>query len=106
MIHLVTLDAPPQRTGGIASWVEDTALALQAQGAKVCLHAPDTKSARGWDAVQPFSVRRMWGRSWGRHQGRWVRLQLPRAIKPGDAVIYSTWRLAEHAAAPFGEGQP
>ena len=99
MIHLVTLDAPPQRTGGIASWIQDTALALQAQGAKVCLHAPETEGAKGWDAVQPFTVRRMWGRSWGRHQGRWVRLQIPRSIEPGDAVIYSTWRLAEHAAA-------
>lgn len=98
MIHLVTLDAPPQRTGGIASWVEDTALALQAQGTQVCLHAPSARGAAEWDAQRPFSVKRMWGRSWGRHQGRWVRLQLPGRVRAGDAVIYSTWRLAERCA--------
>ncbi len=98
MIHLVTLDAPPQRTGGIASWVEDTALALQAQGQAVCLHAPNARESQAWDSTMPFSVKRMWGRSWGRHQGRWVRLQLPRHIQVGDAVLYSTWRLAEHSA--------
>lgn len=73
-------------------------MALQAQGAQVCLHAPSSESDKEWDAQRPFTVRRMWGRSWGRHQGRWVRLQLPRLVEPGDAVIYSTWRLAEHAA--------
>lgn len=101
MIHLVTLDAPPQRTGGIASWVEDTALALQAQGEEVCLHAPSARSSEAWDAKMPFSVHRMWGRSWGRHQGRWVQMQLPRHIENGDAVLYSTWRLAEHSAGRF-----
>lgn len=98
MIHLVTLDAPPQRTGGIASWVQDVGAALCAQGVSVTLHAPQAPSARAWDAAQTFGVHRMWGRSWGRHQGRWIQLQLPRRVAQGDRVIYSTWRLAEHCA--------
>ncbi len=98
MIHLVTLDAPPQRTGGIASWVEDVGAALCDQGQAVTLHAPTAPQAKVWDAAQAFAVRRLWGRSWGRHQGRWVQLQLPQRVSPGDRVIYSTWRLAERCA--------
>lgn len=92
---LVTHDFPPGYTGGIASWAEDLAAALHASGEEVSVLARATADAREADALRPYPVRRMAGRSWARWGAWWVALAgAPRALRGGLRVIFSTWPLA------------
>lgn len=92
MIHLVTLDFPPDFDGGIASWAHDLARALAPD---VVVHAKRTDS----ELDDPgFVVHRMRGRSWARLQASWVLGQVVPRVAEGDAVLFATWPLAELAA--------
>ncbi|HJN73433.1 MAG TPA: glycosyltransferase family 4 protein [Myxococcota bacterium] len=109
MIHLVTLDFPPDFDGGLASWCEDLARALVAAGEKVVVHAKYTGTSSEYDRILPFPVLRMRGRSWGRWQGVWVVPQVNPMVGATDRVIFATWKLAEllapilhHRGVPFG----
>ena len=108
MIHLVTLDFPPDFDGGLASWCEDLARALVAAGEAVTVHAKYTGTSSEYDRILPFGVLRMRGRSWGRWQGAWVVPQVTPLVGPRDRVVFATWRLAElmapilhHRGVPF-----
>lgn len=108
MIHLVTLDFPPDFDGGLASWCEDLARALVAAGEETVVHARYTGTSAEYDTLLPFPVVRMRGRSWSRWQGVWVVPQVSPLVKDGDRVVFATWRLAEllapilhHRGVPF-----
>ncbi|MCP4805652.1 MAG: glycosyltransferase family 4 protein [Proteobacteria bacterium] len=94
MIHLVTLDFPPDFDGGIASWALDLARALAPD---VTVHAKRTDRM----LLDPgFRVHRMRGRSWASMQGSWVLAQVVPKVAATDAVLFATWSLA-HLAAPM-----
>lgn len=102
--HLVTLDFPPRATGGVASWVGDLAAALHHAGQPVIVHARSAPGDLEHDRGLPFPVRRLWGRSWNKHQALWVRLQLPRSLQPGDRVVFATWPLAARLGPRLQKG--
>ena len=94
MIHLVTLDFPPDVVGGIASWAEDLARAIHDRGEAVTVYAKYTGRSSEYDAILPFPVMRMQGRSWGRWKAVWVRAQVVPRVRKGDTVLFATWPLA------------
>ncbi len=94
MIHLVTLDFPPDFDGGVASWAEDLARALVDAGHPVTVYARYTGRSGEYDGILPFPVMRMMGRSWQRWQAWWVRMQVAPRLKKGDIVLFASWRLA------------
>ena len=94
MIHLVTLDFPPDAIGGIASWAEDLARAIHDTGQEVTVYAKYTGRSAEYDAILPFPVMRMQGRSWGRWKAVWVRAQVVPRLRKGDTVLFATWPLA------------
>ncbi len=98
MIHLVTLDFPPEFDGGIASWAEDLARALVDAGEDVCVHARHTGLSQAYDQTLPFPVLRMRGRSWGRWKAAWVMAQAFPLMQQGHRAIFATWDLATLAA--------
>jgi glycosyltransferase involved in cell wall biosynthesis len=98
MIHLVTLDFPPDFDGGIASWAEDLARALVEAGQEVCVHARGTGLSQAYDRTLPFPVLRMRGRSWGRWKAAWVMAQAYPLIQDGHQALFATWDLATLAA--------
>jgi glycosyltransferase involved in cell wall biosynthesis len=91
---LLTQDFPPVFCGGIASWAADLAGALAAQGEAVEVYARRSGNTREFDAAFPATVHRMWGRSWSRWQGTWVRCAVGRKLVAGDRVLAATWRVA------------
>jgi len=108
MIHIVTLDFPPDFDGGLASWCEDLARALVTAGEGVTVHARYTGTSSEYDRILPFGVLRMRGRSWGRFQAAWVVPQVNPLVRPEDRVVFATWKLAEllapilhHRGVPF-----
>jgi phosphatidyl-myo-inositol dimannoside synthase len=94
MIHLVTLDFPPDVLGGVASWAEDLARALVGAGHDVTVYAKYTGRSAEYDAILPFPVIRMQGRSWAKWQAVWVRTQVAPRVKKDDTVLFATWPLA------------
>jgi glycosyltransferase involved in cell wall biosynthesis len=90
---LVTLEFPPDSQGGIASWAWDLAWALHRSGESVHVLAKNGPGSAS-DAVLPFSVTRMRGRSWGRWQHIWARLAGGRMLGGQPRVVFSTWKMA------------
>ncbi|MEL6348027.1 MAG: glycosyltransferase family 4 protein [Myxococcota bacterium] len=91
---IVTQDFPPHFIGGVASWAVDLAQALSDDGQSVAVYARRTGETRQADAQHPFPVHRMWGRSWNRWQGLWVRLALRGRLDKDTVVICANWPLA------------
>ena len=96
--QLITEDFPPGFTGGIASWATDLARALSASGAQSQVLARHTGNTAAFDKAQPYPVRRMRGRHWGRWRGRWAQLALTGQIEAEDRLIFANWALATHVA--------
>lgn len=97
---LVTGDLPPTFTGGVASWVDDLACALVAGGDRVTVlgragRGGDGRAEQAWDRARPYATRRMWARSWAQWQAWWVELHGASLLRQADAVLFSTWPLAE-----------
>lgn len=90
--HLVTPEAPP-RIGGIATWSDRVARALQDAGETVVVYA------RGPVAQRPWPTRAMPGRSWRRHGGLWALLAVGPRLRRGDVLLCATWEMAH---GPFG----
>ncbi len=98
---LVTGDLPPGFVGGVASWVHDLALAATAAGHRVTVlgrAGRDRSTERSWDAAQPYTVRRAWGRSWNRWRAWWIDLAGRALLADCDAVVFATWPLAVRLA--------
>jgi len=93
---VLTQDFPPGFVGGIASWVEDLAVALTDQGQPTTVYARRTGDTSDFDQRFPAAVHRCWGRSWRRWQGLWMRLAVGRRLSNQDRIIAATWRLATH----------
>ena len=90
-VHLVSVDFPPERDGGVASWAEDLGRALVGAGADVVVYTRSAPKTRAYDAALPFPVVRMVGRSWGRWQAQWVAAQVGWRLRHGDRLLFSTW---------------
>ena len=90
-VHLVSVDFPPERDGGVASWAEDLGRALVGAGADVVVYTRSAPKTRAYDAALPFPVVRMVGRSWGQWQAQWVAAQVGWRLRRGDRLLFSTW---------------
>jgi phosphatidylinositol alpha-1,6-mannosyltransferase len=101
--HVVTVDLPPARTGGVAAWTDDAATALAATG-EVTVYARHDGDTAAWDAARPYRVVRMRGRSWGRRQALWAVAQAGPRLRPGDALLCTTWPVAA-LLSPFARGR-
>lgn len=100
---IVTEDMPPTVTGGVASWVDDLAVALAARGHELTVAAragrgSERQAEREWDWRRPYRTRRMWGRSWARWGDLWTWWQAGNLLSQADAVVFSTWPLAVRLA--------
>lgn len=98
---LVTGDLPPSFVGGVASWTSDLARALAAAGHEVTVlgragRGAERQSEQAWDAAQPYTVQRMWSRSWNRWRDRWVQWHARAPLARADRVVCATWELAPH----------
>jgi len=97
---IVTDDFPPGFVGGISTWATDLGHALVAAGETVTVMARRTEGAEEADAMLPFPVVRVRGRSWARWQAVWTAGYALGRIGPGVRVVAATWRLAR-VLAPF-----
>ena len=95
---LITQDFPPAFVGGIASWASDLAHALVAHNEPVTVLARRTGNTAREDSAQPFTVKRMRGRSWNRWQGPLSAAHAWPLLSPNTRVICATWPLATHLA--------
>ena len=91
---IVTQDFPPGFVGGVASWCEDLAAALHGAGEEVVVLARRTGKTHEADALRPYEVVRMRGRSWGSWQGLWAAAHGLLRLGRDVVVIAATWRLA------------
>ena len=89
--HILSDDYPPL-DGGIASWAQNVArgLANAQHDVMVWTRARDGMTS----AQEKFPVTHVSGRSFGRWGGWYLALQAARAIRRGDQVLATTWRVA------------
>ena len=100
-VALLTRDLPPVRVGGVASWVDDLAQALVADGRDVTVFAESRSVA---EAHRPYRVVAVPGRSWARWQGTWMAAALARHGLGDWVVVAATWRLATALVGPLAPG--
>ena len=93
-IALLTLDFPPAFIGGISAWSVDMASALSSAGHDVEVFAKRTGDTHDFDGSLPFPVHRVFGRSWARWSGLWMRLAIHRHLDSFDWILCATWPLA------------
>ncbi len=103
--HIVTGDAPPGFTGGVASWTERVCrglaerqleVRLWARGARLRGRGPESRHDLGF----PTPVHRLRVHRWNRNQARAVAQALPPFLNAGDVVLASTWPLAPGLVEP------
>lgn len=85
--HVVTTDYPP-RDGGVATWAEGIARALQAAGEPVLVHTRDSAP------TDPVPSVRMYGRSWAGWGGWWAAASVLPRLREGDHIVAATWPMA------------
>jgi glycosyltransferase involved in cell wall biosynthesis len=96
-VALLTLDFPPGFIGGVSAWSMDMATALSAAGHELTVFAKATgnpEDTAKHDAALPFSVRRVWGRSWSKYAGWWMAMATYGRLGKLDLVLAATWPLA------------
>ena len=97
-VALLTRDLPPVRVGGVASWVDDLAQALVADGRDVTVFAESRSVGEG---RRPYRVVSVLGRSWAQWQGTWMAAALLRHGLRDGVVVAATWRLATALVGPM-----
>ncbi len=103
--HVVTGDAPPGFTGGVASWTERVCTGLHQAGLPVVLHARGARLAgrlaeARHDVDQVFPVRRIRTHRWNRQQARAVATAVGPQLRAGDRVLATTWPTAPGLVEP------
>ena len=89
--HILSDDFPPL-DGGVASWAQNVARGLADTQCDVMVW---TRARDGSEGVrEKFPVIHVSGRSFGRWGGWYLALKAARAIRRGDQVLATTWRVA------------
>ena len=103
--HVVTGDAPPGFTGGVASWTQRVCRGLHERGLPLVLHARGARVAgrlaeARLDAVLPYTVRRVRVDRWNDHQASAAAAAVGPELRPGDCVLATTWPVATGLVEP------